>query len=108
VADAAAVFGILGEYSSTAVFNSGSTLNTTLTLEVVVYDAAGGSYAGALYRGHSAAFSMPTAGATSASFPETGASMPGTLSAGQVPEPTTLALAGLGGLALLLMRRKQS
>jgi len=106
VADAG-VGGQLGLYSSGPVFNSGSTANSTITLEVVVY--SGSSYATALYRGHSAAFSMPTAAATSASFPTTGASMPGTLSVvAVVPEPTTMALGGLGLASLLLFRRKQA
>jgi len=97
-----------GYYASLPSFNSGSTLNTTLTLEIVVYPTAAGSYASALYRIHSAAFSMATATASNPIQPLTGNSMPGTLEVAPVPEPTTLALSGLGGLALLLMRRKKA
>jgi hypothetical protein len=34
--------------------------------------------------------------------------MPGDIMIAIIPEPTTLALAGLGGLALLAFRRKQA
>ena len=99
-------FGMPGYYSSMIAFNSGSTANTTITLEIVVYDTAGGSYAAAAYRMHSAPFSMPTAAAPSASVPGTGAYMPGQLF--WTPEPSTLTLVGLGGLALWLMQRKKA
>ena len=97
-----------GFYNSIPSFNSGSILNTTITLEVVVYDTADGSYANARYRGHSAAFSMPTVPDTSGTPSYNGAYMPpGTMVVEAVPEPTTLALGGLGLASLLLFRRKQ-
>ena len=96
-----------GYYSSVAAFNSGSTANTFITLEVVVYDTAGGSYAAAAYRMHSAPFTMPTAAATAGNFPSTGTFMPGTLEVIALPEPSTLALAGLGVcLWMAWVRRK--
>ena len=103
-------FNTPGYYNSTPSFNSGSTAFTTVTLEVVVYNTSAGSYENAGWRGHSAAFSMATVGATSGTPAFTGASMPGSISVvtvAPVPEPTTMALAGLGGLGLLLFRRKQ-
>jgi len=98
------VFGEPGYYSSIPRWNSGSTLNTTLTLEIVVYDSADGSYASAHYRMHSAAFSMPTVNAISPTPSCTGDYMPGVLF--MIPEPTTLALGGLGLASLLFLRRK--
>jgi hypothetical protein len=102
------VFGCPGYYSSISAFNTGSTANTTITLEIVVYDTAGGSYAAASYRMHSAAFTMPTFAATSPYPICVGDYMPGTLSLLLIPEPTALALAGLAGLSLWLMRRKKA
>jgi len=72
---------------------------------------ATGTYLGVTYLGYS-----PIAyGATQAggSVPPPAPNLPASLLNGSftvspVPEPTTLALAGLGGLALLLFRRKQS
>jgi len=81
----------------------------TLTLELIAYEGA--SYASALYRGHSAPFTILTSDTSSPTPNTTGAAMTGQgigLSVHPVPEPTTLALGGLGGLALLLLRRKQS
>lgn len=96
-----------GFYGALAAFNSGSTAFTTVTLEIVAYDSAASSYATAAYRGHSAAFSMSTVTATSPTPIYAGDFMPGILSVTPVPEPTTLALAGLGGLATLVMSRRK-
>jgi hypothetical protein len=102
-------FGNLGFYASVPAFNTGSILNTTATLEIVVYDTADGSYADAHYRGHSAAFSMGTVSASSGSPSYVGDFSSSAFSVAPVPEPTTLALAGLGGLAsLVALRRKQA
>jgi len=97
-----------GYYASVPSFNSGSTLNTDVTLEIVVYDSAATSYATAAYRIHSAAFSMATAAATSPAQPLTGNFMPGTLQVSPIPEPAAMALGGLGLAALLLLRRKKA
>ena len=99
---------VAGYFGATHSFNTGVAAGSTVTLEVVVYDTAAGSYASALYRGHSAPFSMATVAVTSPTPTYAGDFMPGQISVQAVPEPTTLALAGLGGLALLAFRRKQA
>jgi hypothetical protein len=101
-----------GYYASIPFFNTGLAAGATVTLELVAYPTIDGSYAGAGFRGHSAPFTETTVPVTSTTPPLTGVDMPGTLAVlpvASVPEPTTLALAGLGGLAsLIAMRRKQS
>jgi len=99
-----------GFYGLFASFNTGSTTFNTATLEVVVYQAAAGSYGAAGIRGHSAAFSMPTVSATNPNPTYSGdVAAANAITVSPVPEPTTLALAGLGGLAsLVALRRKQS
>ena len=77
----------------------------TVTLMVVAYNGA--SYALATDRGHSAAFTIATSDSSSPTPVRIGTVMPA-FSVAAVPEPTTMALAGLGGLSLLLFRRKQS
>jgi len=82
------------------------TAGSTVYFEVIGYLASAGSYANSLAdRGHSASFSFTLA---------TGQNLPvdatyGSWTIAPVPEPTTLALAGLGGLAsLIALRRKQA
>jgi len=78
---------------------------TTVTVEVIAYNGA--SYANSLIRGHSAAFQIPAVAGTA--FPNYVGDYMSTFAATPVPEPTTLALAGLGGLAsLVALRRKQA
>jgi len=103
--------GSLGYYSSVLAFNTGSTTFTTATLELVAYPTVDGSYASAAFRGHSAPFTMATVSATSPTPIFTGDySAPFSVAAVvAAPEPATLALAGLGGLAsLIALRRKQA
>jgi len=104
--------GTPGYYDSTPFFNAGVASGSTITAEIVAYPTADLSYAAAGYRGHSAPFTIVTVPVTSTAPNLTGLNMPGTLLVGQVaavPEPTTLALAGLGGLAsLVALRRKQA
>ena len=109
VFNVATPFGTSG--ASLGYFQSGNvfaltpyTAGTTVYFEVLAYQTAAGSYAGSLNRGHSAPFSATLA--TGLNLPDTANFTPFTVS--EVPEPATLALAGLGGLSLLLFRRKQS
>jgi PEP-CTERM motif len=98
-------FNTPGEFYSPIALNVGGNAGDTITAEVVAYDTGGGSYATAIWRGHSAPFTMPTGAAINPSFPLVGDYMQGFMIG--MPEPTTLALVGVGGLALLLMRRKK-
>jgi hypothetical protein len=80
-----------------------------VTFEVVAYN--GSDYASSAIRGRSGSFTMnsiATAGLPVPFLGDNGQSMPNFFVA-PVPEPTTLALAGLGGLAsLVAFRRKQA
>lgn len=99
-------FGTLGEFLASAAYVTGVAAGSPVTLEIVAYPTAAGSYAAAQYRGHSTPFTMNTFDSTSPSIPPLSGLVG--FSVTPVPEPTTLALAGLGGLALLAFRRKQS
>jgi hypothetical protein len=80
------------------------TAGSTVYFEVIAYQT-GLTYATSSERGHSASFS--TTLATGINSPTEVSFSPFTVSS--VPEPTTLALAGLGGLAsLVMMRRKKA
>jgi len=76
-----------------------------VTAELVAYDSAASSYATAGFRGHSAPFTLPSSGALVLPHAFVGDYFT-TFSVMPVPEPTTLALGALGGLALLAFRRK--
>jgi len=81
------------------------TAGTTVYFEVLAYET-GDTYANSPIRGHSASFSTTlTTGLATPVLPLFGSFNVVSV----VPEPTTLALAGLGGLAsLIALRRKQS
>ena len=99
-------FNTPGEFYSPIALNVGGNAGGMITAEVVAYDTAGGSYAAAIWRGHSAPFTMPTGAAINPSLPLVGDYMQGFMIG--MPEPTTLALGGLGGLSLLFFRRKKA
>ena len=107
-----------GYFSAPASFQIQASGNpSTFTLVVVAW-AGGSSYATAAYRGYSQAVMISAAAPSVGNGGDVGLFFPmGTgpaltevpmFSVYQVPEPTTLALGGLGGLALLFLRRKQS
>lgn len=99
------VFGTPGTFLAINSFNISASGTPTITAEMVAYDSAASSYANAAFRGHSAPFTMGSATFNSPSHPLVGDSFT-TFSVTPVPEPTTLALGALGGLALLAFRRK--
>jgi len=82
------------------------TAGSTVYFEIIAFN--GSSYANATIRGHSASFSDSLATGIVTPVNATWSSF--TVAAvAPTPEPTTLALAGLGGLAsLLALRRKQA
>jgi len=79
------------------------------TMELVAYNGA--TYATSTIRGHSAAVYWQDAAPSTPNGADTGfafaAGVP-MFSVSPVPEPTTLALGALGGLGLLLFRRKKA
>jgi hypothetical protein len=84
------------------------TTGTTVYFEVLAYQISAGSYAASTVRGHSAVFSSTLIDGP-ALPQDIGLAGFATYMVASVPEPTTLALAGLGGLAsLVAFRRKQS
>jgi hypothetical protein len=101
---------LAGQFAATAYFQAVPAANGgTATLEIIAYNGA--DYADSAIRGHSAAFTMPAVmpAVIGTVFPGNVGDSMGSFSVSPVPEPTTLALAGLGGLAsLMAFRRKQS
>src|SRR5208282_4267941 len=108
-----------GTYNASAGYSAPNLLpNITYTFyEVASYAGASGQYStlalanGNTYVGWSQAFQYTTVTSTG-SPPPTPEGMNGTLVGnylvgGTIPEPTTIALAGLGGLSLLLFRRRK-
>jgi len=97
-----------GAFDAGIGFNTGLAVGTTIYFEVVAFDTAGGSYANAAYRGHGNVFSVVTVAGT-APTPAYTPDAASSFSVAAVPEPTTLALAGLGGFGMLMaLRRKQA
>lgn len=101
------VFNVPGTYASPNVYVAGNP-GGTFTLMMVAYNGA--NYANSTIRGHSQAFQIVTSVGTA--FPN----HTGTAEAdggwqvslvSVIPEPTTMALGGLGLAALMLFRRKQ-
>lgn len=84
-----------------------------VTFEVVSY--SGANYDASTYRGHSSAFTLtPATGTATAPYISSGTAVSlGSLggmqqfSASPVPEPSILALSGIGAAALMLIRRKK-
>jgi hypothetical protein len=92
-----------GEFMANQAFQVAGNPGDTITVMVVAYN--GSSYPNSFDRGHSAAFTMPLSLNTNPNPNRVGDFMTGFTI--PVPEPTTMALGGLGLAALMLFRRKQ-
>ncbi|MDD5141193.1 MAG: PEP-CTERM sorting domain-containing protein [Verrucomicrobiales bacterium] len=77
-----------------------------VTYEVVVYNGA--DYASSSIRGRSGSFVLDPGAATTGNPIPMIDNVPNFFVANAIPEPTTLALAGLGGLASLVMLRRKN
>jgi len=99
-----------GQFLASGVFliDPVGAAGATFTIQVVAYNGA--NYANSTIRGHSAAFTMTTSSSSAPTPNAVGSFMQGfsVLPVAVVPEPTTLALAGLGGMAFLVSRRRKA
>jgi len=102
-------FGTAGEAQSGSAFNVPGTPvggGTTVTLMIVAYNGA--NYASSTIRGHSASFTIVTSASSSPAPVATGTVSPAfSVFSAAVPEPSVLALSGIGAAALMLFRRKK-
>ena len=104
-------FSTLGEFLAGSTFViPGTGTGTTISFEIAAWATSAGSYANSLYRGHSAVFTTTTSAASNPSPASIGNAFTtfNVTPVTPVPEPTTLALAGLGGLASLVMLRRKN
>jgi len=105
----AAVLGTPGAFTAADSFAAAASAGTVVTVELIAYDTAGGSYANAAFRGHSNPFTVTTVAGNAQAPAYTPAPSWSVTPVAVVPEPTTLALAGLGGFGMLMaLRRKQA
>jgi hypothetical protein len=103
-------FGTPGQFLASDTFQvPGSTAGSVVTLELVCF--SGSSYDTAAYRGHSTPFTLTTAAGTATTPAGVGPAFStfAVTPVTPVPEPSTLALAGLGGFGMLMaLRRKKA
>jgi hypothetical protein len=97
--------GTPGEYGPSGAFNPGVGAGVTITCMTVAYND--GSYANATVRGHSTAYTIATSSGVVNPFLTGVQETDGGFSVLPVPEPSVLALSGIGAAALMLVRRKK-
>ena len=103
----ASVAGDPGSYLATAAFvTPGVAAGGTITMETIAYNTGAGSYVNASYRGHSDAYQVVVGDPTGAPTSTGPTSLP--ISVNVVPEPSALALSGIGAAALMLTRKKKA
>jgi hypothetical protein len=101
------IFDATGEFGDPVVYtlpNYPSTGGVPVQLELLVF--TGSSYASSTIRGHSAAFSLSSA-AVGTQYPPLMDDLR-SFSIYLIPEPSGLALAGLGAVALMIYRRRET
>jgi hypothetical protein len=101
-----------GLFSSPYGFNTGLPAGSIITVELVAYPTSTGNYASAIYRAHSAAFTLTTTDAINPNYTPANASFTvgpsmSSFFIGVVPEPGTLALFGMGGVCILSFLRRR-
>jgi hypothetical protein len=104
-----------GEFFSLDYFHTGAPYGSTITVELVAYPTVAGSYESLFFdgpfggqsgdRGHSAAFTMVMQ-TQPIDFPKEVGDYFSSFAVTPIPEPSTLALAGLSGAMLMVLRRK--
>ncbi len=99
------VFGEPGGYAAAGTYFAGNP-GGTFTIMLVAYNGA--SYASSLISGHSQAFTMVSSVGTAFAQTSGARELDGGFEVIGVPEPTTMALGGLGLAALLVARRKKA
>jgi len=100
--------GTAGAFTSGNQFQAAAAAGTVITYELIAYPTSAGSYANAAYRGHGGVFTVTTTAGNSTT-PAVTSNLAADFTVSAVPEPTTLALAGLGGFGMLMaLRRKQA
>lgn len=101
------VFGLAGQYAAANSYAAGLGQGVTVTVMIVAYNGTSYTSANTTDRGHSAAFTMTTSIATANPNLSGDSESDGGFSVHPVPEPSVLALSGLGAAALMAFRRKK-
>ncbi len=98
-----------GVFFPTQAFNTGYPYSSTITFELVAYPTSAGSYSDdyAQPQGHSAAFTVTLPSDPLELYPYLGDYFTSFAVTTRAREPSTLALAGLGGASLLVALRRK-
>jgi hypothetical protein len=97
--------GTPGAYLAGSTFQASAASGATITAMIVAYNGA--NYVDSTVRGHSATFQLVTKPGSDPQFVVTGSAQPQFSVFLAIPEPTTLALGGLGLVSMLVARRRK-